>query len=289
MKKDKVRSKKREYDTCSITMELEKPLLYEEEQAEIAKKRKKLKKQSRNKAIIKAVLILLICSVLGFFIWLTSYYAPTSEAETYLKSDDAVTVSIDNNFICFTPTNITPTKGFILYPAAKVDAKAYAKICKMISQQGYQVVAVDMPFNFSAFGKNKANEVMNKYNNIEHWVIGGDSLGGLVATRYVNSKLDNIDGVVLISSYPSDSYLKEVNMNVLSIWGSKDGVIDFQSLIDAKEKLPPDTTYVEIEGANHSQFGDYGKYNNDESALISGDDQKQKTVDSIVEFMKNID
>ena len=80
MKKDKVRSKKREYDTCSITMELEKPLLYEEEQAEIAKKRKKLKKQSMNKAIIKAVLILLICSVLGFFIWLTSYYAPTSEA-----------------------------------------------------------------------------------------------------------------------------------------------------------------------------------------------------------------
>ena len=78
-------------------------------------------------------------------------------------------------------------------------------------------------------------------------------------------------------------------MNVLSIWGSKDGVIDFQSLIDAKEKLPPGTTYVEIEGANHSQFGDYGKYNNDESALISGDDQKQKTVDSIVEFMKNID
>ncbi|MDO5010944.1 MAG: alpha/beta hydrolase [Intestinibacter bartlettii] len=288
MKKDKVRSKKREYDTCSITMELEKPLLYEEEQAEIEKKRKKLKKQSINRTIIKTILILLICSVLGFFIWLTSYYAPTSEAESYLKTDDSVEVSIDNNFICFTPKNITPTKGFILYPAAKVDAKSYAKLCKMISEQGYQVVAVDMPLNFSAFGKNKANEVIQKYSNIEHWAIGGDSLGGLVATRYVNSNPEKIDGVVLISSYPSDSYLKEVNMNVLSIWGSKDGVIDFQALIDAKEKLPQKTTYVEIEGANHSQFGDYGKYKDDESALISEEKQQQKTVDSIVQFLENI-
>ena len=36
MKNNKVRSKKREYDTYSITMELEKPLLYEEEQEEIS-------------------------------------------------------------------------------------------------------------------------------------------------------------------------------------------------------------------------------------------------------------
>ncbi|WP_455542223.1 alpha/beta hydrolase [Intestinibacter sp.] len=289
MKKDKVKSKKREYDTCSITMELKKPLLYEEEQAEIEKKKKKVKKQSRNRKILKTILILLICSVIGFFIWLTSYYAPTSKAESYLKSDDSVEVSIDNNFICFTPKNITPTKGFILYPAAKVDAKAYAKICKMISEQGYQVISVDMPLNFAAFGKNKANEVIEKYSNIDHWVIGGDSLGGLVATRYVNSNLRKVDGVILISSYPADSYLKEVNMDVLSIWGSKDGVIDFQSLIDAKEKLPENTTYVEIEGANHSQFGDYGKYKDDEEALISGDEQKQKTVDGIVQFLKNID
>ena len=84
--------------------------------------------------------------------------------------------------------------------------------------------------------KNKADEVIEKYSDIESWVIGGDSLGGFVATRYVNSNISKIDGVVLISSYPLDSYLKEINMNVLSIWSSKDGVINFQSLIDAKQK-----------------------------------------------------
>ncbi|MGN1033493.1 MAG: alpha/beta hydrolase [Intestinibacter sp.] len=289
MKKDKVKSKKSKYDTFSITMELEKPLLYNEEEIEISKnKKKKHKKKVRNRRIIKIILILLLLSVIGFFIWLSSYYAPTKEAELYLKSDNNVEVSIDEDLICFTPKNTTPTKGFIFYPAAKVDAGAYAKLCRMISLYGYEVVIVDMPFNFAPFGKNKANEAIEKYDNIESWIIGGDSLGGLMATRYLNSNLAKIDGVVLISSYPSDSYLKEIDMDVLSIWGSKDGVIDFQALIDAKEKLPDDTTYLEIEGANHSQFGNYGTYKNDEAALISEDEQQQKTVSSIVNFIESI-
>ena len=288
MKKDKVRSKKREYDTTSITMELQKPLLYEEEQEEISKKQKNIKKKSKNKKIIKLILTLLLCSVIGFFIWLSSYYAPTQQAESYLKSNNYVEVIIDNNFICYTPKNITPKKGFILYPAAKVDVKSYSQICNMIAAKGYKVVAIDMPFNYSAFGKNKANKIIQKYSDIQNWVIGGDSLGGLVATRYVNSNISKIGGVVLISSYPIDSYLKEINMNVLSIWGSKDGVINFQSLIDAKKKLPTKTTYLEIEGANHSQFGDYGKHKGDEEPLIDGDKQKQKTVDSIVQFLEQI-
>ena len=53
MKNNKVRSKKREYDTYSITMELEKPLLYEEEQEEIYKRQKNIKRKSRNKKIVK--------------------------------------------------------------------------------------------------------------------------------------------------------------------------------------------------------------------------------------------
>ena len=47
MKNNKVRSKKREYDTYSITMELEKPLLYEEEQEEIYKRQKNIKRKSK--------------------------------------------------------------------------------------------------------------------------------------------------------------------------------------------------------------------------------------------------
>ena len=40
------------------------------------------------------------------------------------------------------------------------------------------------------------------------------------------------------------------------IWGSKDGVIKFENLIESKINYQK-INYVEIEGANHAQFGDY--------------------------------
>ncbi len=287
MKKDKVKSKKREYDTFSITMELEKPLLYNEEDF-IPCKKEKSKKRKKSIKILKGILILLLISTIGFFIWLSNYYAPDKDAKLALISDSSVEVIMDKNSITFTPKDVEPSKGFIFYPDIKVDAKAYSKVCKMIAQKGYKVVIVDMPFNFPLFGKDKANEIIEKYTTIDKWIIGGDYIGGITATKYVSDNFEKINGVVLISSYPEDSYLNELDMNVLSIWGSKDGVVDFQSLIDAKQKLPNKTIYVEIEGANHSQFANYGTHKNDEDALIEESEQQQNTVNSIVDFLNSI-
>ena len=82
---------------------------------------------------------------------------------------------------------------------------------------------------------------------------------------------------------------KQLGKEVVSIWGSKDGVIKFENLIESKDKLPEDTTYVEIEGANHAQFGDYGKQKGDYDALISEEKQLNITLNSIVKLLKNID
>ena len=287
MKKDKVKSKKREYDTFSITMELEKPLLYNEEDFNDLKKDKS-PKGKKSKKILKGILTLLLISTIGFFIWLSNYYAPDKDAKLALISDNSVEVIIDKNSITFTPKNLEPNKGFIFYPDMKVDSKSYSKVCKMIAQKGYRVVLVNMPLNFPLFGQNRADDIIEKYTDIDKWIIGGDYIGGVTATKYANNNLEKIDGVVLISSYPNDSYLKEVDMEVLSIWGSKDGVVNFQSLIDAKQKLPNKTTYIEIEGANHSQFANYGTHKKDEEPLIGEAEQKQKTVDSIVNFLNSI-
>ena len=77
-------------------------------------------------------------------------------------------------------------------------------------------------------------------------------------------------------------------MEVLSIWGSKDGILNLKKLIESKKKLPIDTTYVEIEGGNHSQFGDYGSQNRDNKATINQDKQLQITSKSIVDFLNKI-
>ena len=58
--------------------------------------------------------------------------------------------------------------------------------------------------------------------------------------------------------------------------------------MESKDKLPSDTTYVEIEGGNHAQFGDYGKQKGDNDAIISEKEQLDITENSIVNFLDNI-
>lgn len=288
MKRRKAKSNSEsKYDTFSITMELERPLLYNDENN--ADKNNKLKKenksQTRKKRMI-TLLIVLTIFVIGFFIWLSNGYSLQKGDMKYLQSDSKVEVTVKGDYTYFTPKNVSATKGFIFYPGVRVDSSSYAKLCNDVASYGYKVIAVDMPFNYANFGKNKANEVIEDNPEIKKWVIGGDSLGGTVACEYaVNNK--NVEGIVLISSYPRDN-ISELGFKVLSLWGSKDNVVDYKELINSKGQLPKDTKYVEIEGANHSQFANYGMHGGDGEALISSDEQMDITVRNIVNFLYNI-
>lgn len=275
------------YDTFSITMELERPLLYNDENN--TEKNNKQKKEDKSKIVKKRIITLLtvlIIFVVGFFIWLSNGYSLQENDMKYLQSNSKVEVTVDENYTYFTPKNVSATKGFIFYPGERIDSSSYAKLCNNVASYGYKVVAVDMPFNYANFGKNKATKVIEDNPQITKWVIGGDSIGGTVACEYaVNNK--NVEGIVLISSYPREN-ISELGFKVLSLWGSKDNVVDYKELINSKEQLPKDTKYVEIEGANHSQFANYGMYSGDEEALISSDEQMDITVRNIVNFLYNI-
>ena len=272
-------------DTFSITMELKRPLLIDEdnnENEEIIKyKRNKLKK---NIKIIIAVLLLIL--TIGTITWISISYNPGEVATNALVSNNLVDVNVDKD-ITFTPKNQKVNKGLILYPGAKVEPEAYAPLAMEIAMSGYEVIIADMPLNFAILSPNKAEKIINEHKNIESWVIGGHSLGGVAASNFA-SKENKVEGVVLLASYPSNEELKNLGKKVLSIWGSKDGVLNFTRLIESKDKLPKDTTYVEIEGANHAQFGDYGKQKGDHDALISEQKQVDITSNSIIKLLESI-
>lgn len=288
MKRRKAKSEdERQYDTFSITMELERPLLYNDENnTEKKNEEARISKSKARKKTILTLVTVLIISIIGFFIWLSNGYTLSSSDMKYLESNSRVEVTIDGDYTYFTPKNVNATKGFIFYPGERVDSSSYAKLCNMIASYGYKVVAVDMPFNYASFGKNKADDIIESNTDISTWVIGGDSLGGTVASDYAISKR-NVKGIVFISSYPKDN-ISQLGFEVLSIWGSKDNVVDYKELINSKEQLPKDTKYVEIEGANHSQFANYGTYSGDGEALIDSEEQMDVTVRNIVNFLYNI-
>ena len=281
--KDDVKSKGRDLDdTFSITMELERPLLYDELKNEEFIKEEK----NKNNNLIKIITGIIVIGIVGLFIWANDSYKPQALAKEALISDNTVEVKIDK-FISFTPKNIEVTKVFIFYPGAKVDPESYAPLCRKIAEQGYEVVIVKMPMNLAIFSYNRGEKVIDEYSNIKKWVVGGHSLGGTMAAKFA-SENSAVDGVVLLSSYPIGDELKSMGKEVLSIWGSKDGIVNFEKLIKSKEKLPEDTTYVEIEGANHSQFGDYGEQRGDDTPIINREEQMDIAAKDIIKFMSAI-
>jgi pimeloyl-ACP methyl ester carboxylesterase len=105
---------------------------------------------------------------------------------------------------------------------------------------------------------------------IESWYLGGHSLGGAMAALYVDQHPNQINGLVLWAAYPAESNdLSSENVRVLSVYASNDGVASEEERVAVADKLPAATTYVEITGGNHAQFGDYGKQSGDGIATIS--------------------
>jgi hypothetical protein len=232
---------------------------------------------------------ILVAGVIGFIAWGLIIPEPMPEAITALQSDAQVTVNPEP-WLQFQPNQQTTTTGFIFYPGARVNPRAYAPQAHAIAAQGYLVVIVPMPLNFAVFGSGRASSVIQAYPNIEHWVIGGHSLGGSMAALYAYNHNDQIDGLVFWASYPASSNdFSGSAMKVTSIYATLDGLAT-QDKIDASRKLlPVDTTWVKIVGGNHAQFGWYGPQTGDNPATISRLEQQAQAVQSTLELLNSVD
>ena len=233
--------------------------------------------------IVLGLIIVALIFIVAFF---TTSYEPSTQAMANLEDSTLVDVT-ENNFISFTPENTTATTGLIIYPGAKVEPEAYAPLANKIAQAGYEVIITPMPLNFAIFDSNAADEVISKFPNIKNWVISGHSLGGVMAAKYA-SENSNIKGVIFYASYPQGDELKNSNIKVTSIYGSLDGVADLEKIIGSKDLLPTSTTFVEITGGNHAQFGSYGEQSGDNPAEISADEQVEKAANASIELLDKI-
>ena len=93
-------------------------------------------------------------------------------------------------------------------------------------------------------------------------------------------------GAILIAtSHPRDISLANSTIPIMKISGS-DGIADQTDIARNKAKLPAMTEFVEIKGANHSQFGNYGSQLGDNTAGISRKQQQAETLKNIIAFIK---
>lgn len=107
-----------------------------------------------------------------------------------------------------------------------------------------------------------------------------------MAANFTAANPGVLDGLVLWASYPAESDdLRQSGLKVSSIYGSLDGLATGEKIDASRALLPTDTTWVEILGGNHAQFGSYGAQAGDNPATISPEEQRQQIVKASVDLL----
>lgn len=208
------------------------------------------------------------------------------QAQMALASDERVFVKRER-WIAFEPRSGMSSAGFIFYPGGRVQAEAYAPLGKAVANKGYQAIIVPMPFNLAILAPDAAGDVIAAYPQVSRWVIGGHSLGGVMAARYANSHPDRVDGLVLVAAYPEDGLdLSRSELAVATIYAELDGLSEPSQIEDSFRFLPPDAVKVMIAGGNHAGFGWYGPQSGDNPAAISRQEQQAQLSQAVLAFLE---
>lgn len=241
------------------------------------------------KRVLTVVVVSIIVIMASFVSWAgTPSGVLMAEAEQALISASDVTVQ-QTGWIAFTPKQSTPKTGFIFYPGGRVQAEAYAPLAREIARAGYYVAIVYAPLNLAIFNPSVAQDVIDVNPQIEKWVVGGHSLGGVTAVLFAESNTQQVAGVVMIASFPaSDALATRNDLRVLSIYGTADGLADPENVRNSAKDLPKNTRFVAIEGGNHAQFGWYGAQSGDNPATISHVQQLIQTSEAIVTLLSDL-
>ena len=243
-------------------------------------RRRNPRERARRAAVLVGAL-LLVC-VLGFTLWTCNYAHETDQAREALASTEEVPVDNQPGWIAFgDPSTET---GFVLYPGGKVAAESYAPLMRELADAGLFCVIAKVPLNLAFLDNGAIEPVMRAYPEVGNWVLGGHSLGGVAASQWAASHAGELDGLVLLASYPADD-LSATGLPVLLVRGTEDGVMTLEAYEEAKRLRPDGFGEVVIEGGNHAQFGDYGEQAGDGAAAIDAAGQQEQTVQAILSWL----
>ena len=240
----------------------------------------------RNRRIwitVASVALTLAVLVGGCAIYLGDYYRADEGAVATFAPTEHISVSVlDNGNVAFVPQNATA--GLIFYPGGKVEHNAYQPLMAELARRGVLCVLVEMPFNLAVLDVSAADGIREMYPEIDDWYIGGHSLGGSMAATYLADHTDEYDGLILLGSY-STADLSDSGLEVLSVFGSEDGVMNREKYEANKKNLPDGFTEIVIEGGCHAYFGLYGAQDGDGTPTISPEEQIALTAAEIAAIM----
>ena len=237
------------------------------------------------KIIVTTLVTVIVIAFAGFYIWSQLTFKASEDLSEYVDMDY---IKQEENWLVFEPEN-QATTGIILYPGAKVEPEAYSYYAEQLADASYAVYIPRVNFNFAIFDINQAELIMKEFTNIENWIVGGHSLGGVAAASFAYDNMDAVDGLLFLASYPSDSNdFSETKLPILSLYAENDGLTTVEKIEDTKGLLSSETTLYEIKGGNHAQFGMYGEQKGDGEATISVKEQQEIMAEQTTKWLNDI-
>lgn len=237
-----------------------------------------MKKGTKKAKKILIIIGALIVIVLGaFYIYTLDYYRADADVAEKYSADKYMLEGSKYTYVFYPSEESNKNIGLIFYPGGKVEALAYAPLLEQISQHGITCVMPKMPFNLAVFDINAADKIYDKFPEITEWYLAGHSLGGAMASSYVEENYAKLHGLILLGAYP----INDADIKTMAIYGSEDVNLDL-------EKLAGTTNKHKIKGGNHAYFGNYGEQKGDGTASISRQSQQEQAVELITNFILGI-
>lgn len=219
--------------------------------------------------VLGVVGALLVALVIGIVVWSqVGVYAAEPEPVAAVKADERIVVTDDPAAVVLAPADGGSEVGLVFIPGAKVESWAYAaRLSDLVTEHGVTVVITKPWLNLAFFDLRPLGAFTALAPDVDTWMVGGHSLGGVRSCMLA----PDADALVLFASYCATD-LSDWDAPVLSISGSEDALTTPADIADARPLLPADAEFVEIDGASHSSFGDYGPQDGDGTPTISDDE-----------------
>jgi hypothetical protein len=219
-------------------------------------------------------------------------FRPWGVGSAILSSSAAVAVTDDETAIAFVPAT-RRGRGLLLLPGCPVDPRAYAPLARNLAEEGFLAAIVKIPYRCATLPGGVA-ELDERLDALRaRWlgsslVLGGHSRGAVHAVRIAARAPTRFEAYVLMgTSHPRDHDLSSLVIDVTKIAATRDGVAG-PAQFDA-HLLPRGTTWVRIDGGNHSQFGYYGFQLFDGRAAISREEQQRQILAALVALLNRSD
>ncbi|MGO1508135.1 MAG: alpha/beta hydrolase [Microbacterium sp.] len=240
--------------------------------------------RSRGRRVLRWTLwsvgAVLVLAVGGTLAWtqigvMTAEEGPLADAQ----ANPNITIDDAPEGIVLAPADGDSAAGLVFVPGAKVDPWAYVAVLQGTAEAGTTVVITRPWLNLAFFDLRGLDAFTSAAPEINEWSVGGHSLGGVRACQLT----EEAEALVLFASYCSAD-LAGADLDVLSLSGSEDGLSTPAEIADSRHLLPATAELIEIEGASHASFGEYGPQNGDGTPTISAAEMHATVTELVVSF-----